>query len=339
MSRDNVRNLVSVRIIDAVEPIGGADNIESVKVGGWTVVVKKGEFKAGDECVYFEIDSALPLDRPEFEFLRPRGVKEIDGREYHVLKTVRLKGVYSQGLVLPAGSLYDVATLSLESHYEVIKYEPPVPANMKGQIVGKYPTHLGMKTDSERAQNLSEHWGEIYQQSWKASEKVDGQSVSFWFDPDDSQGAVHVASRNWEVVELPSFNAWLYKNATYEERHGELVGVLVQGEFFGEGVQGNPLGIKGNAYQVFSVWRNGLLLDHRNWPAWCLRHSVHWLDLIFPATAELAIEQVDGLKSTITPQKQAEGVVWHQIAGPYLPFLNGRRNFKCINNKYLLKRG
>ena len=63
-----MRKLASVQKIEAVEPIENADYIEKVKVLGWTLVAKKGEFVPGDLCVYFEIDSLLP-DVPEFEFI------------------------------------------------------------------------------------------------------------------------------------------------------------------------------------------------------------------------------------------------------------------------------
>jgi hypothetical protein len=63
------RKLASIREIKEIVPIEGADAIEVAVVDGWKVVTKKGEFKPGDLCVYFEIDSFLPI-REEFEFLR-----------------------------------------------------------------------------------------------------------------------------------------------------------------------------------------------------------------------------------------------------------------------------
>ncbi len=63
------RKLASIQRIGNILPIEGADAIEIVTVNSWKVVSKKGEFKEGDLCVYFEIDSFLPV-REEFEFLR-----------------------------------------------------------------------------------------------------------------------------------------------------------------------------------------------------------------------------------------------------------------------------
>ena len=77
----------------AIKPIEGADNIELMAVNGWNVITKKGEFKEGDMCVYFEIDSKLPA-RDWSEFMIKKGYK---------VKTMKLNkfGVVSQGLALP----------------------------------------------------------------------------------------------------------------------------------------------------------------------------------------------------------------------------------------------
>jgi len=63
-----MRNLASIQKIVSVNAIEGADRIEVARVLGWDVIVKKGDFKPDDLCVYIEIDSILP-DRPEFAFL------------------------------------------------------------------------------------------------------------------------------------------------------------------------------------------------------------------------------------------------------------------------------
>ena len=54
------RRLATVQRIDDVQPIPEANLIEKVRVLGWWVVVKKDQFKVGDLCIYFEIDSWIP---------------------------------------------------------------------------------------------------------------------------------------------------------------------------------------------------------------------------------------------------------------------------------------
>ena len=82
----------------AIEKIEGADNIELMNVLGWKVITKIGEFKEGDLCVYFEIDSKLP-EKEWSAFMAPKHYK---------VKTMKLGKfkVISQGLALPL-SIFD----------------------------------------------------------------------------------------------------------------------------------------------------------------------------------------------------------------------------------------
>lgn len=89
-----MRKLVTKRIISQIDPIPDADTIECAHIDGWKVTVSKGEFKAGDEVFYFEVDSMLPLDNPLFSFLEPHGVT-IDPEtniKYHRLHTKKFRG-------------------------------------------------------------------------------------------------------------------------------------------------------------------------------------------------------------------------------------------------------
>ena len=98
LDKNGNRMLAYVQKVDSVEAIPGADNIALARVLGWTLIVLKGEFKAGDKCVFFEIDSQLPSDNPAFAFLAQK--------KYRV-KTYKLSkfGVISQGLILPLDKL------------------------------------------------------------------------------------------------------------------------------------------------------------------------------------------------------------------------------------------
>lgn len=98
------RALAHVEQIIDIRPIENADRIEVAQVLGWNVVVAKSEnHKIGDKVIYVEIDSKMP-ERPEFEFLRDRKFR---------VKTIKLRGQYSQGLILPMSLLkkdYPVGT-------------------------------------------------------------------------------------------------------------------------------------------------------------------------------------------------------------------------------------
>jgi hypothetical protein len=109
MEERNLRQLVSVRTIDRLEPIEGADLIELAVIGGWKVVVKRGEFQPLDQCVYFEIDCFLPDGNPAWQFLVDKSSRLFQGVKGHKLRTIKLRGQISQGLILPIDALPVVA--------------------------------------------------------------------------------------------------------------------------------------------------------------------------------------------------------------------------------------
>jgi len=75
LNKNNERELVYVTLIDNIEPIIGSDNCECAIVGGWHVMVRKGQFNIGDPAIYFEIDSKVPSTNPAFSFLEKRNYK------------------------------------------------------------------------------------------------------------------------------------------------------------------------------------------------------------------------------------------------------------------------
>jgi hypothetical protein len=97
------RKLVTIREVSDLQPIPGADAIEVATVDGWKCVVKKNIFSVGDWALYFEIDSILPIGKPQFDFLT-KGVKS------HRLKTIRLRKQLSQGLLLPIDDFPELQT-------------------------------------------------------------------------------------------------------------------------------------------------------------------------------------------------------------------------------------
>ncbi len=117
-----MRKLATIQIIEEVQPIENADNIERVKVKEWWCVTQKSNnFKPDDLVVYFEVDSLLPVTNTAFEFLS-KGTKPknaiIDGEEKigygYRLKTIKLRGTISQGLVMPLNILESFGKLNTD---------------------------------------------------------------------------------------------------------------------------------------------------------------------------------------------------------------------------------
>lgn len=262
-----MRKLASIKKIDKLEPIEGADRIELAHVGGWKVVVAKDVgHQQGDMVVYCEIDSFLPIE-PEFEFLRKSSYKKlVDGTEGFRLKTIRLRGQVSQGLIIPAKDVHEIIHRSIPNLnlglYEgldvtemlgITKYEPPVPANLAGTAKGNFPSFL-QKTDEERIQNLTKEYEE-----WKSedhnfyvTEKLDGSSATFYY----RDGEFGICSRNLELIENEDNTFWKVARELKLEEKLRFYdkNICLQGELIGEGIQKNRYKIKGHTVRFFNVF-------------------------------------------------------------------------------------
>lgn len=348
------RKMVSVQTVEGVYPIKDADRIEKVKIGGWIVVVNKDMgLKAGDNVAYYEIDSMLPADDPRYVDFQKRGQRTVpvsntitgEERELtgHVLKTARLRGVYSQGLIMPLSEIgvpsdTPVGT-DITAQANVWKFEELPP--LKGSdMIGGFNAPCS-KSDATRVQNITEYWDEIKTLEWVPTVKVDGTSTTLY---KDTEGGVHVYSRNWELK--PDCT-----NMVVAHRYGldEALepGMVCQFELCGPSINGNRLKLAKHRPFVFAVWQYQEKLECEVWPQFMLENSVPLLDAdIWRPTGDVMgmIDKVDGLRGNVTDNLLDEGIVWCAQPGQRLSQelygeLGANRCFKIINNKYLTKHG
>jgi hypothetical protein len=272
-----MRKLASIRRVGKVERIENADRIELAHVDGWQVVVKREEFREGDLGIYFEIDSKLP-DQPQYEFMRSRGFK---------VKTIKLRGVLSQGLLLPLpkGHGYTEGE-NLTSALGITKIGDELPDTQEYKKRARkvqpwwarlpllrrfwrkeyrgFPMYL-RKTDEERVQNLSRLGDMISGEHLYYTEKLDGQSVTIFFNRLEksgwwTRGVFGVCSRNIPYWERTNNNWW--NAAVQSELHRTLPdycrnhkrSLAIQGEIVGPGIQGNKYVLGAQKLFVFSIW-------------------------------------------------------------------------------------
>jgi len=255
-----MRKMATIRKIDALRPIPGADAIECAIVGGWTCVVKKDEFKAGDLAVYCEIDSWIPyevapfLSRGNF----PHVYNEVKGER---LRTVKLRGQLSQGLLLPLSTVYsllpttevDIVGNDVSEPLGIVKYEAPIPASLAGEVKGMFPSRIP-KTDQERIQNLStelEEW-KAAGLTWEVTEKLDGSSMTVYV----INGDVGVCSRNLDLKPNPDNSLWraAYKHDLPAKLANIGRNIAVQGELIGNGIQGNMYKMRDQDFYVYDIY-------------------------------------------------------------------------------------
>ena len=349
-----MRKLATVQQISELRPIEGADAIEVARINGWDVVVKKGDFKTDEMVVFCEVDSFLPI-QPEYEFLRKSSYKKMsDGTEGFRLKTIRLRGQLSQGLLINYQTLISKLPPDENGHVDlpdmgedvteimgILKYEPPVPACLAGQVKGNFPGFLH-KTDEPRCQSFKKDEYQAYKDKgskYYITEKLDGSSCSIYLRGNE----FGVCSRNMDLKETEGNTFWkVARQQNIEEilrKHAAKTGqqtVCVQGELVGEGVQGNIYNIKGHDFYIYNLYYSDCdqyapieeLIEFTQ--EYSLKHvPLLHKDINLPENSMECLKLAEG-KSALNSNTEREGVV--------IRYFDRSVSFKAISNKFLLKK-
>lgn len=365
-----MRKLATYVTIDKLSPIEGADRLEVAKMKGkeWQVVVAKNEFLPGDSAVYFEIDSYLPVGE-RYAFLKDRCLRKFVSKSGSVLKegirikTVKLRGVVSQGLLMPEASFpelddlleapcegADLTELLKVEHYDEVAdaLRPLTGASLAGDAMGPFPSFIP-KTDEERIQNLKDYFTTMKNRVFQVTEKADGSSVTMFYSPTvDPENPFGVCSRNlrlkpkteagvvplaWQMADRYFVEAALKK--LYEE-HG--IELAVQGELVGPGINGNRDLRTEHEWLVFRMFD----IKKQKFVAPDEAHSLATRKFKFPHVRVLAEDapvfanwpDFDSLMEYAQGKTlrghEREGIVCKTVDHPYV-------SFKVVSNKYLLK--
>lgn len=350
-----MRKIVSVQRIDSIEPIPNGDFIETAKIKGWNIVVKKGDFKVGDHCAYFEIDSFIPVDIVYFKFLEKynRIKTNIDNIKGYVIKTVKLRGVISQGLIVSIQDLKDNKLLddriynigeSLSLPLNVSVYEPMESTDNNLLSKGSFPAYI-QKSDQERIQNLPEYFINHKLTSFEMTEKLDGSSCTIYYN----EGQIGICSRTIEL-QMESNNIYTFVNSKYlisnklekycRENNRNLA---LQGEIIGSKIQSNHYQLAEIRFYLYDIYdidkqsylspleRREINSNYLELPHVPKKELYSYIFADYP-TMEQLIDNVssDENHSDISNLKvSVEGFVFKSN-------INKRISFKVINNNYLL---
>jgi len=126
---ENNNSVCYMATINEIKPIVGADNIELAVVGGWNCITQKGVQKVGDVVIIATTDAVIPEALSDeigvTNYLRKGGR----------VRTVKLRGTYSECLIIPDKYLHGRATIGdwdlkdgsdCMHIFNIFKYEPPV---------------------------------------------------------------------------------------------------------------------------------------------------------------------------------------------------------------------
>jgi RNA ligase (TIGR02306 family) len=342
-----MRKLATIRKIDALTPIEGADKIEVATVGGWKVVAQKGLYNVGDLAVYFEIDSWIPHTLAPFlsKGQHPRVFEGVEGER---LKTIKLRGQISQGLLMPLREIKsDFQMDAFEEGEDVTeilgikKWEKAIPAQLAGVCKGNFPTQIP-KTDQERAQNLKKEIDQAIaaEQAFEVTEKLEGSSMTVY----RMKGEFGVCSRNMNLKEVAGNTFWDVARA--EDIEAKMIAVdefwdfAIQGELIGPGVQGNIYSMSKCEFRVFDVYniQTGEYLKPADRRALIERMGLKHVPVL-AANAKLfdtlGIKNVDDVLK-FAEGKSVMGTIGCEREGVVFKESNGGMTFKGISNKYLL---
>ena len=331
-----IRSLVTIQRVRQISVIPESDFLELAHIMGWQCVVKKGEFREGDIGVYFEVDSFLPVES-RYEFLRASSYRENDdnGTGFRI-RTMRLRGQLSQGLLLPIASFPEFKELGegedVTEKLGVKKWYIPETATAGGIVIGERPSILPT-SDEIRAQSALELLARLSGKPYCITTKMDGTSGTVYC----IDGKVGCCSRNKEIKDEEGALYWMpvYKNNLKEKLPALGKNILMIGEICGPGIQKNKLRLPNIEWYVFDM----LDLDSREYyPYDKMRNVCESLGIAAVPLEECGEQFAYSLEDLLEKAKgkypsglDKEGIVVRDALRPK------SISFKVLNNDALLK--
>jgi RNA ligase (TIGR02306 family) len=291
---ENLNSVCYVGIIGEVKPIEGADNIEQVLVGGWNAITKKGEYKVDDLVVVATTDAVIPVELSDAmnvtNYLR-KGQR---------VRTVKLRGVYSECLIVPI--TYVQGTKRYEGFdamemLGIFKYEAPVrQVQLAGGQKIRYQDNPNF-TVYHKFPNIKNVTGMFNEENYvQITRKLHGTNARYgivkkrklsiwdrfkkfvrladeWIEYEYVYGS-HNVEKGSDTQGFYSTDVWRQVDDKYQikdklwafvKKHTPTEvgsGVVVYGEIYGHGIQKNyDYGLKELEFAGFDVVWNGKYLD------------------------------------------------------------------------------
>lgn len=372
MEQPYTRKLVTIQQITAITDIPGADLIALATIQGWQVIVKKTEFSVGDACLFFEIDSFLPLE-PRYEFLKK--TTKFNGKEGYRLKSMKMRSCLSQGLALPLSMFPEITDPKKDFDYAeklgIIKYDNEIqtyqgkPGLKAGKARGNFPSFIP-KTDQPRIQNLTTYFSTLVDEEFEETLKLDGSSMTcykightptMWEKVKAIFGIKYkpyhfgVCSRNLELKPTAD-NVLIFNNqgkesiydqsdfwtAAYKYRFEDRLpeGYAIQGELIGPKIQANQEKVEELEFYCFDVYNihTGEYLLPLERREFCALHNIPHVPVVSINAKPLQLG-LEGLLKHVEGESMNPGTV---SEGRVYKHVTKPITFKAISNKYLLSK-
>ena len=362
-----MRKLASIVEIASCDPIPETErlSVATMKGKGWRVVTGRDEFAPGDRAVYFEIDSYLPPDDERYAFLHERCLRKFVSKGGGVLregvriKTAKLRGVISQGLLMPTVMFpetdglelgADLTALLKVDHYDEVKeqLQPAMGNPLNSDAMGAFPSFIP-KSDEERLQGLADFFATMRGRRFEITAKDDGTSATVFFSPTiDESDPFGVCSRNlrlkrpmeggtasafWQIVAKYGLEDKL--KTFHSETRRE---IALQGELVGPGINADRDRYTDYEFHVFRIWDIAAqcFMSSQERVRFCEEHSIPHVQVI-----EVDFPFFDRITTMDDALKFAEGKTLrgNEREGVVLKASDGidDTHFKIVSNRYLLK--
>lgn len=328
-------NIATIETIHSFKTHPNADSLDLAMVRGFQVVVKKDQFKHGQQIVFIWPDTLCkPAEWNKFLD------KDNTGKPIKI-KSCKLRGQFSTGLVLPLETLNSYSHQTIGTNGEDVSLILGVEKYVKddgsvntknGEAKGSFPTEYVSKTDETLAQSEPDIIEEFKNAEVYISLKIDGQSLTFIRYHDD----IHVCSRNLSIKDSDNkFWNTIRKYELIEKTKG--MNIAIQGEQYGVGIQANPLMINDISFAIFNVkdLNTGKYLGLDELVKFCAELNLPLVPIIdrhlfkcFDIYQNIA----DGLK--YKSNKPAEGIVVRTTMPKYSNVLGKMLSVKFINRNY-----
>jgi RNA ligase (TIGR02306 family) len=333
--------LASIEVIKNIREHPNADSLEIADVLGWQTIVKKGIHKEGDKVVFITIDTIVPRYTWS-AFLADSKNPDKPIR----IKNIKLRGEFSSGLVISLSEFsaspfkdYDTGT-DLTDIIGITKYIKEIPANLSGETLGDFPTHLISKTDEDNGLNDPDLVDKVltHDSHVTITQKLDGSSVTLIVQ----DGILtQVCTRNLSKKETENNSFWkAARKLTIPENWSG----AIQGELCGNGIQRNQLKLEDVKIFVYQINQNGKYMTYEEMKNFC-NNSLHCdivpliSNLEVESTIKLWVNPLQKLQDLADKQKYSSGLDGEGIVvrpSSYPKGYSSRRplGFKLINRNY-----
>ncbi|MBD1922496.1 hypothetical protein NDI37_01840 [Funiculus sociatus GB2-A5] len=320
---------VEVVKINTVISHPNADRLDICTFEGmaYQVITAKGNFKPGDLAFYFPIDSVIPEQYLDVFGIRPYYSKK--------LRAAKLRGIFSEGLLIPVGENFtgNVGDDYTE-YFGVTKYEYPLPQSIKNGDMEAPIGHYKFPSP----ENLKRYRDVLYPgEEVVVTEKLHGTNFTVFVD---TEGTTRIGSHNyfWKNNETNKSLAYIRAYQENSALHKLPLNTQVFGEIYG--VQDIKYGLQNGKIEIalFAVSRDSRFLNYTEFVEFCEEFSLPRVPVLYiGAYSWEAVSQFNNADSVISPDCMMEGVIVQSLVERTHPEI-GRVVLKLISDRYLLRK-